>query len=491
MNQTQILNNNQKKVSRKGTPGMLIIILIGMIVTMINQSALNTMLPSIMTQLNIAASTAQWLITAYMLVMGILVPISAYFVQKFSYKQLFVTAMAFFALGALVCARSTGFEVLLVGRIIQSIGGGIIMPLSMNIFLAAFPVEKRGSAMGLLGLGMILAPALGPTLGGYVAEYYHWSVLFYGMAAIGSGVIITTFLFFNLEREKGNVKLDVGGTVLSSIGFGTLLYSVSTISSKGWSDPQVITFFLVAVISLTVFVFFELKKEDPLLEIRIFKDFNFSYTIIVNIVLQVALFGGMLLLPVYLQNIRGFTPLDSGFLLLPGTILMGLMGVFTGKLYDKVGIKPLAIVGLTIITGVTYMLSTLSLDTSYKEIMILYTIRCFGMSFVMMPITSAGLVTIPAKLMPHANALSNTLRQVAASIGSAALVVVMADQTKKHIADLGVAVTADATKLAALHGINVAFFVATVICAIALALSFFFTKPKDLQNYAAKESCRS
>lgn len=476
-----------EKSKNKGFAVMLAIILSGMVVTMLNQSIINIALPQIMKQFNIDAATAQWLATAYMLVCGILVPVSAYLVQKFSYKQLFITAMVFFTIGSYVCAVSPGFEVMLSGRILQSVGGGLLMPLSMNIFMSAFPVEKRGAAMGLLGVGLILAPAMGPTISGYVIEFYNWHVLFYAMTAIGLGVMVVAFFFFSFKNEKGDARLDTFGVFTSSIGFGTLLYGVNEISGKGWNDPVVLSFLAISLVCLTVFVFHERKKENPLLEMKVFKDFNFTYTIIVNIILQVALYGGMMLLPIYLQTIRGFSPLEAGLLLLPGSLLMGLMGIFTGKLSDRIGIKPLAIIGLTILTVVTFMLTTLTMDTPYLEIMLLYTIRSFGLSFILMPITSAGLATIPLELIPHANALSSTLRQVAASIGIAALVVVMSNQTKDYLQDLGPAVTSESVKLATIYGINHAFFVSAIISAIALFLSFFFKRPKLEQTSFEKE----
>ena len=457
---------------------MLAILLAGMMVTQLNQSLINIALPQIMTQFNIDASTAQWISTGYMLVIGILVPISAFLVQRFSYRQLFLTAMTFFTVSSFLCAVSTGFTFLLLGRMLQAVGGGILSPLSMNIFLSAFPVEKRGAAMGWLGLGIILAPAIGPTISGYVVQNYHWNILFYAMAAIGACILSAGFFFFSFKSERGDAKLDILGVIISTIGFGSLLYGVSSISSKGWNNPEVITFLFIAVVSLTAFVYYELKKKNPLLEMRVFKDFNFSYTIIVNSILQMGFYGAMLLLTFYLQIVRGFSPLDTGLLLLPGSLLMGVMGIFTGKLYDRFGIKPLAIIGMAIMTGATYMLSTLSMDTSYTEIMILYVIRSFAMSFVITPIISAGLETIPQSLIPHANALINTLRQVSGSIGTALLVIVMSGQEKNYIENLGTAVTADSANLATLHGINIAFLVATAISAVALVMSFFFKKSK-------------
>ncbi len=459
---------------------MLAITIVGMMVTLINQSVINVALPSIMTSLNIKASTAQWLATAYLLVGGILVPVSAYLIQRFSYRKLFLSSMAFFLAGSLICAISGSFPVLLSGRIFQAIGCGILMPLGTNIFLLSFPVEKRGTAMGLLGLGLILAPALGPTVGGYVLQYYSWNILFYAMSVISIAVILFAAFKFSFESTSQNVKLDFIGVVLSTIGFATLLYGVSEISSKGWKNAEVISFIAISVVTLAAFVLHLLKKENPLLELRVFKDFNFSYTAIVNIIMQVALYGGMLMLPIYMQNVRGYTPLESGLALLPGSLILGLMGVFTGKLFDKVGIKPLAFIGLTIMTIVTYMLSKLSLETSYTEIVLLYSIRAIGMAFVIMPITSAGLITLPKELLTHANALQNTLKQVASSIGTAILIVVMTDQTKSYITELGASANADSKVLAAIHGIDAAFLVATCIGCVAVIMSFFFRSKKRI-----------
>ncbi len=478
------------KAKSKGFVGMLAILLAGMMVTMLNQSIINVALPQIMNQFKIDASTAQWLATGFMLVSGILVPISAYLVQKFSYRQLFITAMASFSIGSLVCAMSGNFEVMMIGRVLQAVGGGILMPLSLNIFMAAFPPEKRGSAMGFLGLGMILAPAIGPTVGGYVIENHSWHILFAAMAVIGAVVLIVSLFFFTFQSEKGSAKLDVKGVILSTIGFGSLLYGVSNISSKGWDSPHVYAFLITAVIALTIFVFYAIRKKNPLLEMRVFKNFNFTYTLIVNIILQIALFGGMLLLPIYLQQIRGFTPLEAGLLLLPGSLLMGVIGIVTGKLFDKVGIRILAIIGMSIMTIVTYFLSKLSMETSYTTIMILYTIRSIGMAFVMMPITTAGLATISPALIAHANALSSTLRQVAASVGTAILVVVMTNQAKSYMMDLGTNVKPDSLALATVHGIDVAFLVATFISAAALVMSFFFKKPKPVVYDVANDSAQ-
>ena len=473
-----------EKIKSKSIKGIISIALAGMMITMLNNSIINIALPQIMDQFHIDASTAQWLSTGYMLVVGILVPVSAFLVQRFSYKQLFIAAMSFFTVGSIVCALSPSFNILMPGRILQALGGGILMPLSMNIFMAAFPVEKRGSAMGILGLGLILAPALGPTISGYFVQYYNWDIMFYIMFFISIIILVVASLFFKFEHKRIDVKLDIFGVILSTIGFSSLLYGVSNLSSKGFNNPEVYVFLIIAVIILTFFSFYQLKKYNPLLDLKIFKDFNFSYTLIVNIIIQIALYGAMILLPIYLQTVRGFSALDSGFLLMPGSLLMGILGVFTGKLFDKYGIRPLAIIGMAIMTVVSYAFSKLSMDISYTSLMLLYMARSFGMSFVVMTVSTAGLANIRRELIPHANALTNTLRQIASSIGTAVLVIIMSNQAKQYIKFICVSgsLDGDSSKLATLHGINTAFSVAMYISALALVMSFFFKKPKRMQE---------
>lgn len=471
----------EMNAQKKGLGAMLGIVIAGLMVTSLNQSIINVALPQIMKGFQITPATAQWLSTGYMLVSGILVPISAFLVQRFSYKQLFFVSMAFFMAGSIICALSGSFSILLTGRIFQAVGGGIILPLGMNIFMYSFPPEKRGSAMGLVGLAIILAPAIGPTISGYVIQNYDWNVMFYAMAIAAACVVIAAIFVFKFQNERIKSKFDFIGAMLSTIGFGSLLYGVSEAGNYGWGDRKVISFLIVAVVALFVFVLYLLKHKNPLLELKVFKDFNFSYTIIVNIILTIALNGGVLLLPIYMQQVRGFSPLSSGLLLLPGALLMGIMGVFTGRLFDKFGIKPLAIIGIAIMTGITFMLSKLSLDTPYWEIILLYSIRSFGMAFVLMPITSAGLMTVDQELIPHATALQNTLKQIAGAVGTATLVVIMTNKSKTYIS--GAAnVTPNIKLLGVVHGINSAFLVATVIGGAAFILSLFFKSKRRISN---------
>ncbi|UOB20966.1 DHA2 family efflux MFS transporter permease subunit [Macrococcus armenti] len=473
----------------------------GMFVAILNQTLINVALPIMINDFSISTATAQWLTTGFMLVNGILVPVSAYLIQKFTYRQLFLFAMISFTIGSIICAISTNFPLMMTGRVIQAVGAGILMPLGTNVFMTVFPPEKRGAAMGMMGIAFILAPAIGPTLTGWVIQNYHWNVMFYGMTVIGIISIIIGMFWFKIYQPLSNPKLDVPGVIFSSLGFGSLLYGFSEAGNKGWDSTIVILTMVIGLFFVALFVFREITMKSPMMDLRALKYTGFSFTLLINVIVTMSLFGGMLLLPVYLQSIRGFSPLDSGLLLLPGSLLMGVMGPISGRFLDKFGIKPIAIFGLLIMTYATWELTKLSMDTPYKTILGIYVLRSFGMSFIMMPIMTAGMNALPQTMIPHGNAISNTIRQLAGSIGTAILVTVMTQQTTAHIGDIansldkthpeiagqfaeigrsvgsqetgGQLVMGYLQKFATINGINDAFWVATALSALALLLSFF------------------
>ncbi|HHT7225523.1 DHA2 family efflux MFS transporter permease subunit [Bacillus thuringiensis] len=485
------------------------VLILGMFVSILNQTIINVALPPLMNEFNVSTSTAQWLITGFMLVNGILVPISAFLVSRFTYRKLFVAAMLFFTVGSIICAISGNFTMMMTGRIIQAVGAGILMPVGMNIFMTLFPPHKRGAAMGLLGVAMILAPAIGPTVTGWVIENYSWNLMFYAMFIIGLIITFLSLKFFTLAQPVSKTKLDVFGVISSSIGLGSLLYGFSEAGNNSWTSAEVVISLIIGVIGLALFIWRELTTDNKMLDLQVFKYPVFTFTLLINAIVTMALFGGMLLLPVYLQNIRGFTPIESGLLLLPGSLIMGIMGPVAGKLFDKYGIRPLAIIGLAITTYATYEFTKLSMDTPYSVIMTDYIIRSIGMSFIMMPIMTAGMNALPMKLISHGTATQNTSRQVAGSIGTAILITLMTQQTTAHVADYGNMLTTsnpilvdkvhgmgqslaalagsaqagDAmstqllygqiSKLSAINGINDAFLIATILAGIAWVLSFF------------------
>lgn len=479
---------------------ILFVLMFGMFIAILNQTVMNVLLPLIMTDLNTSTTTAQWLITGFMLVNGMLIPISAFLIEKYGFRKLFITAMISFTIGSLICALAGSFPIMMFGRVVQAIGAGILMPLGMNVFMTAFPPEKRGTAMGTMGIAMILAPAIGPTLSGWIVKSYHWNVMFYGMFVLGIINLLFATAWFRPKKELSNPAFDLQGIIYSSIGFGGLLYGFSEAGSKDWSSPEVVIGLILGVIFLALFTWRQLTVEKPLLELRVLKYDIYTFTLIINAVVTMSLFGAMLLLPIYLQNIRDFTPLQSGLLLLPGALIMGLMGPIAGKLFDKYGIRVLAVIGLSITAYATYEFTRLTGSTSYKHILGIYMLRSFGMSMVMMPIMTAGMNQLPPHLIAHGTALSNTIRQVAGSIGTAILVTIMTQQTTEHFANYTNTLTtnnaflssqlnqlgssgisslyAKAASNSMINGINDAFLFATLLAIVALIFSFFLRTPK-------------
>ncbi|PTI39630.1 MFS transporter [Staphylococcus succinus] len=492
---------------------VLVAMIFGMFIAILNQTLLNVALPRINTDFNISANTGQWLMTGFMLVNGILIPISAYLFNKYSYRKLFLVAMTLFTLGSLVCGLSGSFTMMMAGRVLQAIGAGVLMPLGTNVFMTIFPPEKRGAAMGTLGIAMILAPAIGPTLSGYIVENYHWNVMFYGMFIIGLVSLAIAYIWFRVYQVTTNPKADVPGIIFSTIGFGALLYGFSEAGNNTWSSPIVVISLILGVIFIAAFVIRELTMRVPMLSMEVLKYSGFTLTTVINMIVTMSLFGGMILLPLYLQNLRGFSPIQSGLLLLPGALIMGLMGPIAGKLLDTIGIKPLALVGTGIMTYATWELTKLNMNTTYGHLMMIYIVRSFGMSFIMMPIMTAGMNSLPPRLISHGNALSNTLRQLAGSIGTALLVTVMSTQTTEHVAtyaqdldktnpflkdrlqEMGQAMGGDqmatqqvlefVQKLASINGVNSAFLIATGLSALAFILSLFL---KGKSHYMSKEN---
>lgn len=475
----------EKSLQQTKPPYLMIAVLfVGAFVSFLNNSLLNVALPSIMEDLEIENySTVQWLATGYMLVSGVLIPATAFLITRFSNRNLFITSTAIFTFGTAMAAFAPNFGTLLAGRMVQAAGSSVMGPLLMNVMLISFPREKRGTAMGVFGLVLITAPAIGPTLSGYIVEYYDWRLLFEMILPLAIiSLILAIWKLDNVMEVNKNVTIDYWSVVFSTIGFGGLLYGCSTASSDGWDDPVVLTTLIVGAVTLIIFVIRQFKLEKPLLDLRVYKYPMFTLASIIAVVNSVAMFSGMILTPAYVQNVRGISPLESGLMMLPGAIVMGIMSPITGRLFDKYGPRILAVVGLIITAVTTFMLSELKMDSTYMYIIMIYTFRMFGMSMVMMPIMTNGLNQLPNRLNPHGTAVNNAAQQVSGSIGTAILVSVMnsaaKDEGKRLFSSvdpttLTEAKTAVLGQQALLYGIQHAFFIALIINIIALILAFF------------------
>jgi EmrB/QacA subfamily drug resistance transporter len=302
------------------------------------------------------------------------------------------------------------------------------------------------------------------------------------------------FFLLKDKKEKVDIRLDLFSLLLSSVGFGGLLYGFSSAGSKGWDSPQVYGTIIIGIISLVSFILRQIKQERPMLNFGIYKYPMFALSSVISMVITMAMFSGMLLLPIYVQTIRGISPLDAGLMMLPGAVLMALMSPITGKIFDKYGGRILAIIGLGITTVTTYYFSKLTLDTSYTHLVILNTVRMFGMSMVMMPVSTNGLNQLPARYYPHGTAMNNTTQQVSGAIGTAFLVTIMSNRTESYASEFAATAMKNAVgqptaemqqqiaMRAMLEGINDAFLVATLFALIALILAFFIKRAKQAED---------
>ncbi len=444
------------------------IMLSGAFIAVLNQTVLSPALPSIMRDLSITAVEGQWLTTAFMLVNGIMIPITAYLINRFTTRQIFLSSMILFTAGTALAGFSKGFLLLLVARILQAMAAGVLMPMIQTVILLLFPREKRGSAMGTVGIVIAFAPAVGPTLSGWVVDVWGWNSIFLIIAPLAAIDVILGFGLLKNVGETKKLKLDQRSVIYSTLGFGGLLYGCSSAGSYGWAHPMTLAPLVVGIVFLAIFVRRQMRAEAPLLELRILKTKIFAYSTIIAMIINASLIAGTIITPIYLQNVLHFSALQSGLIMLPGAVIMGVMSPITGNLFDRFGPRGIAITGLAIMTGFSFFFVFIDETWIFSHLCIIYTVRMFGMSMVNMPLTTWGLNSLDNNMIAHGSAINNTARQVAGSIGTAILITIMAMVT---------ALNQSAGELeATLRGMHAAYGVAASLGVIALIMAVLFVK---------------
>ena len=450
---------------------MLAVLVFGTFVTVLNQTVMAPALPSVMAEMSVDASTAQWLTTGFTLVNAIMIPITAFLTDRFTTKRLFLVSMAIFTAGSALAGWGPSFAVLLLGRLVQAAGAGILMPLVMTVLMWTFPVDKRGTAMGLFGIVIAFGPAIGPTVAGVIIDRYTWHDMFYIITVLSAVVVlIGAFVLEKGGETNKDVSLDVPSVVLSSFGFGGLLYGLSTIGSYGLR-ADAIAGTLVGVVALVFFFRRQLKMEHPMLQVRVLANRKFLIATIIGMLVQGALLAAGILVPIYLQSLMGYSATVSGLVLLPGAIIMGAMGPIAGRLFDKHGPRVLALVGMGVLTLTTFCFAFLGTETGLITLTVLYTVRLFSLSLVNMPITTWGMNALDNELVNHGTSVNNTFRQVAGSLGTAIIV------SASTIATNASARVMTPTQ-ASIFGIDVAFALAGVLCLIGFVMVVALVKNK-------------
>ncbi|HBC92203.1 MAG TPA: MFS transporter [Pelotomaculum sp.] len=488
----------------------LFVVVICAFAAILNNSSINVALPKLMSIFGVSANDAEWILTAYMLTSGIVIPVTGYLGDRLGTKRVYLLCTIIFTLGSVLCSLAWSNSSMVVARVVQGIGGGAMMPVSMTIVYRIVPREKIGLALGFWGMAAVCGPAIGPTLGGYIVDHLNWRFLFsMNIPVCVIGIFLTHLLIPEGPLRK-NLNFDLWGFISSTAGFFTLLLALSEGTSKGWGSSYIVSLFAFSFVALFLFVIVELNHDQPMLDLRLFKSGIFSISVVSGSLITVGLYGGVFLIPLFTQNLLRMTPFETGLLLMPAAIVTAIMMPISGFLFDRFGAKIPALIGMILTVWGTYEFHNLSLHTSNLTIILLAVIRSLGMGLAMMPITTAGMNTVPVTQVGRASALNNVTRQVAGSFGIAILTAVMQNrqafhyarlaeglsngsnaasflsQLKGYLSHAGVADAGNAamsvlgglvSQQAMIQAIDDTFIVAALFIFIAIPLAFFLKKP--------------
>lgn len=467
-------------LSSKKRNTIILVMLSSAFVAMLNQTLLNTALPAIITGLKITETTAQWLITGFMLVNGIMIPLTAFLMDRFHTRPLYIFSMSAFLIGSIIAALSPSFGLLMFARVIQAIGAGILLPLMQFTVFTLFPAEKRGFAMGLTGIVAQSAPAIGPTLTGFLIDSFSWRAPFLVVATIALIAFIIGAIFVESNNETKLTKLDKTSVVYSTFGFGLMLYAFSSAGNLGFSSPIVIISLILGIIIVGVFVSRQIRIDNPLLNMRVFANRTFSLSAFSSMVLFIGIVGPALLIPMYIQTGLGLSAILSGLVILPGAVVNAFMSVYTGKIFDKYGLKVLAIPGFILLIIMTILHCFLTVDTPYWYVVVIYAVRMFAVALIIMPLNTIGINALDTKNISHGTAIMNSLRIIAGAIGTAIMITIMAIVRTNYANHATQQSKTEIMQHATVLGVDAAFAFTTVLLIIGFVLTLMIrTQKKD------------
>ena len=456
---------------QRATRLVIPLLLVSAFVVILNETIMGVALPALSRDLGISVSTGQWLTSAFMLVMAVVIPITGFLLQRFHLRQVFITAMTLFSLGTLICFLAPNFTVLLLGRIVQASGTAIMMPLLMTTVLNMVPNDRRGRVMGNISIVMAVAPAVGPTLSGLILNVLDWRWLFGLVLPIALVGLALGAVFIRNITEPTTARVDVPSILLSAFAFGGLVYGFSSMgkaSDAGAGIPPALAIG-VGVVALALFVWRQLRlqREDrALLDLRVFESRQFTISISLVLASFMALFGVIILLPVYMQNVLGHDTLATGLAMLPGGLVMGLLAPIVGRLYDRFGPRPLVTPGAAVVTLVMWSMTTFDTETTIASIVTAHVFLSIGLGFMFTPLLTGALGSLPQRLYSYGSAVVGTVQQVAGAAGTAAFIAVMTAVAASHVEGGMGAVAAEA------GGIHVAFMLGAGITTLAFFATF-------------------
>ncbi|MFL5625922.1 MAG: MDR family MFS transporter [Ktedonobacteraceae bacterium] len=439
------------------------VVILGVFMSILDQTIVNIAIPRLQATFGADIHSVQWVLTAYILTQGVVTPTAAYFSDRFGIKRFYIISLAAFTIGSALCGLAWSLPVLILFRILQGAGGAALFPLSITLLFREFPPQERGAAMGFFGIPALLAPALGPTLGGYIVTYAGWPLIFYINLPVGIIAIVLALIFLRDARPELSTRFDFIGFFFAAFGLATLLYALSSASTDGWTSTTVLGFLFTGLCSLAIFIAVEImianQGGQPLLDLRLFANGPFRSSIIASLFVIFCLFGGLFLFPIYLQNIRGQSAFASGLILLPQALASMVSVIVGGRLVDRLGVRAVMIPGLLILAYATWQLSYITVYSPFWWIQEMLILRGVALGLTIQPLTVAGLAEVRPRQLAQASSLNTVTRAVSSSLGIAVLATLVQTQSQVHYGHLAEQVTSG-SQLGQLLPRLQAFFVA-------------------------------
>jgi EmrB/QacA subfamily drug resistance transporter len=416
---------------------VLITVIFGIFMVILDTTVVNVAFQTLRDEFGASLNDSQWIISIYVLSLGISTPLSGFLADRFGIKRVYLAGLSIFVIGSFLCGISPNLGLLIAARALQGFGGGIALPLGIALLLSNFPVAEQGAALGIFGVAALVAPAVGPIMGGWLVDQNLWRFIFFINPPIGIlGVILGT-RFLREHKSERRPGLDWLGLVTEVIGFGSVLYAASLAANGSWTSPDVFTWFAIGVIGLVAFALVELfVAREPLLDLRLFKKRTFLNASLLGYVSVVALFGAEFLMPVYLQALRGLSALQTGLILLPLAIMGGIFSTVAGRLYDRLGPRVLVGVGFAILMVNTWQLAQLQADTPISWIVFLLALRGIALGLTVQTTLITALSVVPMREIARGSSLSNATRNVVQSVGVALLATVLASTLSPQVQSL-------------------------------------------------------
>ena len=439
----------------------MIVIIFGLFMTILDSTIVNIAIPRLQSAFGADLNSVQWVITIYTLSQGVATPLTAFFADRLGTKRFYILSLSAFTIGSLLCGLSWSLPILISFRVLQGLSGAFLFPLSITLLYREFPPNERGLATGILGIPVLLAPALGPTLGGYIVTYANWQLIFFVNIPIGIvGVLMAIFLMRDF-RAEGHTRFDLPGFILSAAGLASVLYALSDASTDGWGSGKVLGLLIGGLLALALFVIVEVQTANrggqPLLDLRVFRNAPFTAGNIASVFVAIGLFGGLFLIPLYLQNLRGLSAFQSGLLLLPQALASMVGVVVGGRFVDRIGVRAVVIPGLVLLTISTWLLTSLSLTTAYGSLQWILILRGLGFGLSFQPLVVAALAEIAPRDLASASSINTVVRFIAQSLGIAILATMVQTQTKIHYTHLAEQITTASPLAQVINRLQAAF----------------------------------